>query len=107
MRKSKKGILGRKKQDISGFFTRERKARGREREKRKGVLLLSTIYGDQSGRISSGQELKLIYLARAMRGHRNQGVSMQFQISNFREVKIFEFRKCLRDFLEFLLHLKR
>ena len=55
----------------------------------------------------SGQDLKIIYLARATRGHRNQGVLTQFHISNFREVESFGFRKCPRDFLELLLCLKR
>ena len=55
----------------------------------------------------SHKELKLIYLARAMRGHRNQGVSTQLEISDFWEVKSFGLRKCPRHFLELLLLLKR
>ena len=97
------------KEDFSWFFTRERKTREREREREKRQGLFPSLYDlwRSSGRISSGQELKFIYLARATRGHQNQGVSTQFEISNFWEVESFGFRKCPRNFLELLLLLKR
>ena len=49
--------------------------REREKKNKKGFAYLFNLRRS-GGWISLGQELKLIYLARAMRGHRNQGVSM-------------------------------
>ena len=75
-RKSKeksKGDFGRKNMTFSWFFMRERETRKRERKKKRGSTFLYELKR-LGGRMSSGRELKLIYLARATRGHRNQGV---------------------------------
>ena len=85
--KVKRGLWGGK----TGFLVlhaRKRNGRDREREKKRGSASLYDLRSS-GGWISSGQDLKLIYLARATRGHRNQGVSTQFQISDFREVESF------------------
>ena len=101
--------LKRKQKGKKGKRERERNGEKERRGEREGKWALPFLYDvhRSGGWISSGQELKLIYLARARCGHRNQGVSTQFRISDFREVKSFRFRKCPRDFLEFLLPLKR
>ena len=102
--KSKRDF-GRKNKTFPGS-SRKKEKREREREKKRGF---ASLYGLQrsGGWISSGQELKLIYLVRAMRGHQNQRVLMRFQISDFREVESFGFRKCQWDFPEHHLRLKR
>ena len=73
LKEKSKGDFGRKNRTFSWFFTRER-----EREKKRGSASLYDLRRS-SGWISLGQELKVIYLARAMRGHSNQ-----------------EFRRCSR-----------
>ena len=46
IKEKSKGDFGEEKRD-SWFFTQERETREREREKRKGVPLFSTIYEDR------------------------------------------------------------
>ena len=88
------------------FFLLFGHERGEERERERELQLLSTIYED-----------RLVEIRRAKNESSSTRRGLRMDIGNtgfhrgFKkrvwEIKDFGFRKCPRDFLEFLIHFKR
>ena len=80
--------------------------REEKREKGRELQLLPTIYEDRLVGICQAKNESSSTRRGIHMGIENTGFHRGFK-QGVQEIKCFRFRKCLKDFLEFLLHSKR